>query len=168
MNWDAIGAVGQVLGSVAVFITLAYLAVQTTHGKRDLQRSVNQSRADGMARLFLDLANNKRAAEASLAIAKNWGAGGAAPVIVATVERGGVTEADAWMMNLYQLASWQLRANTITYIDDMPDSVRASFDASLRFEYSPESWQRFWYESTKGGHNQTAVRYVDRLLAQTE
>jgi len=28
MNWDAIGAVGRMLGSVAVFITLGYLATQ--------------------------------------------------------------------------------------------------------------------------------------------
>jgi hypothetical protein len=26
--WDAVGAIGQVLGSVAVFITLIYLAIQ--------------------------------------------------------------------------------------------------------------------------------------------
>ena len=29
MNWDAIGAIGQVLGSLAVFVSLGYLAVQT-------------------------------------------------------------------------------------------------------------------------------------------
>ena len=28
MNWDAIAAIGQVLGSLAVFITLGYLALQ--------------------------------------------------------------------------------------------------------------------------------------------
>jgi hypothetical protein len=28
MNWEAIGAVGQMLGSIAVFVTLSYLAVQ--------------------------------------------------------------------------------------------------------------------------------------------
>ena len=28
MNWDAIGAIGQMLGSIAVFVTLGYLAVQ--------------------------------------------------------------------------------------------------------------------------------------------
>lgn len=33
MNWDAIGAVGQVLGSVAVFVTLGYLAVQIRHAR---------------------------------------------------------------------------------------------------------------------------------------
>ena len=31
MNWDAIGAVGQMLGSVAVLFTLGYLALQVKH-----------------------------------------------------------------------------------------------------------------------------------------
>ena len=31
MNWDEVGAIGQVLGSVAVFITLVYLSIQTRH-----------------------------------------------------------------------------------------------------------------------------------------
>ena len=33
MNWEAIGAVGEVLGAIAVVITLGYLAVQVRHAK---------------------------------------------------------------------------------------------------------------------------------------
>ena len=32
MNWDAIGAIGQILGSVGVFVSLGYLALQTRLG----------------------------------------------------------------------------------------------------------------------------------------
>lgn len=39
MNWDAIGAVGEVLGAVAVIATLAYLAVQVRHLKSELHMS---------------------------------------------------------------------------------------------------------------------------------
>lgn len=42
MDWNAVGALGQVLGSFAVFVTLAYLAVQVRHARRvpllDLRR----------------------------------------------------------------------------------------------------------------------------------
>ena len=48
MNRDAFGAIGQMLGSVVVLITLVHLAVQTADTKRELQRSVNQSRAEGV------------------------------------------------------------------------------------------------------------------------
>ena len=33
MNWDAISAIGQMLGSVAVFVTVVYLALQIKHAR---------------------------------------------------------------------------------------------------------------------------------------
>ena len=35
MNWEAIAAIGQMLGSVAVLVTLGYLAMQLRHGRQD-------------------------------------------------------------------------------------------------------------------------------------
>ena len=35
MNWDEVGAIGQMLGSLAVFITLVYLSVQTRHARSE-------------------------------------------------------------------------------------------------------------------------------------
>jgi hypothetical protein len=37
MNWDAIGAVGELIGAIAVLITLVYLAVQIK-AMRDLNK----------------------------------------------------------------------------------------------------------------------------------
>ena len=34
MNWDAIGAVGEIFGAIAVFVSLIYLAVQTRNNTR--------------------------------------------------------------------------------------------------------------------------------------
>jgi len=31
MNWDAIGAIGQMLGSIAILVTLGYRALQVKH-----------------------------------------------------------------------------------------------------------------------------------------
>ncbi len=31
MNWEAIGAIGEILGALAVVLTLGYLAVQVRH-----------------------------------------------------------------------------------------------------------------------------------------
>ena len=38
MNWEAIGAVGEILGAIAVIGTLIYLAVQVRHSKELLER----------------------------------------------------------------------------------------------------------------------------------
>ena len=39
MNWDAIGAVGEIFGAIAVFFSLIYLAVQTRNNTRALRSS---------------------------------------------------------------------------------------------------------------------------------
>ena len=37
MNWDAIGAIGEVVGAAAVFVTLIYLAIQLRQNTRMMQ-----------------------------------------------------------------------------------------------------------------------------------
>ncbi len=39
MNWEAIGAVGELLGAVGVIVTLAYLAVQVRQNSRNLDHN---------------------------------------------------------------------------------------------------------------------------------
>ena len=43
MNWDAAGALGEIVGAIAVVITLAYLAAQIRSGNRALRTSVRDS-----------------------------------------------------------------------------------------------------------------------------
>ena len=46
MNRDALGAIGEIVGSLAVVITVAYLAVQIRQGAREARSAaINQSRA---------------------------------------------------------------------------------------------------------------------------
>lgn len=55
MNWDAIGAVGEILGAVGVIITLAYLAVQVRQNSIQLERGIEATRIaadDAVARGF--------------------------------------------------------------------------------------------------------------------
>ena len=45
MNWDAIGAIGELIGSITVVITVVYLAVQIKlSSKAAISVSTNQSR----------------------------------------------------------------------------------------------------------------------------
>ena len=37
MNWEAIGAVGEIVGAIAVIATLAYLAIQVRQGTNSVQ-----------------------------------------------------------------------------------------------------------------------------------
>ena len=46
MNWDALGATGEVLGSLGVLITLVYLAVQVKQNNAYAKAQIYQARAD--------------------------------------------------------------------------------------------------------------------------
>jgi hypothetical protein len=50
LNWDAVGALGEVLGSVLVMISLIYLAVQVRQSNRDAEASAEVSWMDGWNR----------------------------------------------------------------------------------------------------------------------
>jgi hypothetical protein len=55
MNWEAIGAIGEILGAAGVIITLAYLAVQIRQNSHQIERSVQATRIsadDAIARGF--------------------------------------------------------------------------------------------------------------------
>ena len=45
MNWEALGAVGEIIGAIAILVTLYYLAKQIKIQHRELERSNNHVRA---------------------------------------------------------------------------------------------------------------------------
>jgi hypothetical protein len=61
MNWQAIGAVGEILGALAVVLTLAYLAVQIRESRKataaDIYQTRAMSRADAELRIALNSPN---------------------------------------------------------------------------------------------------------------
>ena len=58
MNWEAIGAVGEILGALAVVGTLAYLATQVRYAKATATDSNRLERASGVREMVIELAKN--------------------------------------------------------------------------------------------------------------
>ena len=53
MNWEAIGAIGEIVGAIAVVITVAYLAVQIRQNTQTVRASTFQAISDSsQGRLF--------------------------------------------------------------------------------------------------------------------
>jgi hypothetical protein len=67
MNWDAIGAVGELVGSVAVLVTLIYLALQIRQNTHATRAASHHAITDALNQLNLDLANNDAVAQLWLA-----------------------------------------------------------------------------------------------------
>ena len=58
MNWDAISAIAELLGAVAVLATLVYLAFQIKQANTNIPATVSQSQADNQQRWMADLAKD--------------------------------------------------------------------------------------------------------------
>ena len=54
MNWDAIGAIGEIIGAVAVVVTLLVLIVQLRQNTNEMKASTVQSLLDTSTALFSD------------------------------------------------------------------------------------------------------------------
>ena len=55
MNWDAIGAIAELIGAIAVVLTLVYLAVQVRHSKESLDANTSAIRPETAARTIADI-----------------------------------------------------------------------------------------------------------------
>ena len=64
MNWEAIGAIGEIVGAIAVVITLLYLASQTRQNTKATHAQATASVAAEMEKNMLSIANDGFLAEA--------------------------------------------------------------------------------------------------------
>lgn len=53
MNWDALGASGEIIGAVAVLVTLYYLTIQIKIQNQELDKSNKRTRASLLWRLTI-------------------------------------------------------------------------------------------------------------------
>ena len=166
MNWDAIAAIVQMLGSVAVLITLWYLALQVRHAREQVARSVAQGRTDAGRELAMHQASNQRGADiamrANIALGGQW-----TGAIGALTSRAGLTLEDAYSFNQWQFAWWNYRQQVIENIADLPAGQRVEFDGGLRAAYGGRlPALSLWFEHSRPYLNPDAVHYIDNLWAQ--
>ena len=166
MNWEAIGAIGQMLGSVAVLVTLGYVAIQIRHSRAVLQGSITLTRA-AMIRDQLMVVATDEGLGRLLGKARTAFGGLRNPFVDEVVKRAGLTVEEANRVSSYYQAFWQIRSESIRYLKELPASEQKDFDKRIRAQYSAGSLDRLWYECANktflGAH---AVRYLDDLLAQ--
>jgi hypothetical protein len=169
MNWEEVSAIGQVLGSIAVFITLGYLAVQLRHSRAEVRRSITQARAGSTREMAMHTANNEKLQtyilHASAALGGAGGPGGP-PFVAELMERTGLSAEGAFTIFWNEMAWWYTRTQQIPYLEELPAGERAAFEGGIRGNYRIRPLGRLWLESTKDQLNPDAVRYVDNLLAQ--
>ena len=70
MDWEAVGAIGEILGAIAVVLTLGYLAVQVRHAKNATADQNRLERSRGVREMALTMISNPQAGHDQI---KNFG-----------------------------------------------------------------------------------------------
>jgi len=63
MNWDAIGAIGEIVGAVAVVVTLIFLTLQLRHNTKAVQRAAHRGVYEDAREWMYRLVENPDVAE---------------------------------------------------------------------------------------------------------
>ena len=165
MNWDAIGALGEVLGSTAVFVTLGYLAVQLRHARSETRRSLSQGRMEANRELIsLELLHleGRKKVDAALGIE-------ASPVVAALMNVAELTWEEAYRIFMVEVAAWNYRVWVITHIDDLAPDERRLFDGAVRFRYQSSGVSKIVYEThLKPRASSEVVQYIENLGPETK
>jgi len=164
INWDAIGAISEALGAIAVLATLIYLARQVRHARTEVARNVNHSRVTAARDMNLAIALDERIGTITQKANTNLG-GVESALTNRLVEEAGLTPEEAKTFAQMQVVRWQFQTQVIDDLEEMLPGHRTEFENFVRYVYGDsEPATRLWYETTKPFLNPTAVGHIDRIL----
>ena len=101
MNWDAIGAIGEILGSIVVLASLIYIAIQVRDTKIAATRTVRIERNNALSKTMLETP------EISEIVAKINEVDGSGPFVSELQATYGLTAAQAERYHRYLATAWR-------------------------------------------------------------
>ena len=104
MNWDALGAIGEIVGAVTVIGTIVYLAIQVKHARTATLDQNRLTRTTAIRELILTMVTNE---ELRMSNMRNWGL---SDYYDQDAQRLGVSAAEAsrndWLNMYYLWTYW--------------------------------------------------------------
>ncbi|MEM7220970.1 MAG: hypothetical protein AAF515_21600 [Pseudomonadota bacterium] len=153
MNWDAIGAVGEVLGAIGVLVTLIYLAFQIRLNSKLLKSSVDQNNAENSRNqfsLFQDSYTRKAVLKAFHTDEE------------LTLEEA--TAAEAFFMG--SMTSFQ--SQYFNFSSGAMSEQEWDVTKALIAQYFTTSWPRAWWEFAVLGFDPKFVVIVNQIVEAQE
>ena len=150
MNWEAIGAVGEIVGALAVFLTLAYLAIQIRQNTKTIRHQNEQARAEFLASIVESSYNSDHMPPILTKIGSDE-----------ALNAEEIMRYSMWMIancklqdfNLYQVSSGVTR-----------ESNTRSIVFFVEFMIAPSRFSRQIWENTKPNYSDEFIKFVDEIL----
>jgi len=149
MDWNAIGAIGEVLGAVAVVVSLGYLAVQIRHNTESVRTQSFQTLIDRVAEM------NSRTSE---------------PHVADVVARGrrsyvGLSEADQVTFNYYMHERMLMYESALAFGHLLKPTIRDVVHENIRYQLGFPGVGEWWAREDREAIAQDFEDEVDRLVA---
>jgi hypothetical protein len=154
MNWEAISAIGQVVGALAVVISLIYLASQVRSSARETRRAAMRSTVDAITRLARDATNN-----ADLAELRNRG----------FRDFESLEDTDRARFSSYMHSTFRVAEDVYyQHLDEHVDPHRwLGYEAALR-DVNKAPGVQAWWRSHSHWFSEKFVKFVDQLQQTTK
>ena len=152
MNWEAIGAISEVIAAIAVVVTLAYLALQ-------IRQSTRTTKAAAVSASHLSLRENRHAILASAELSSLFASGTTNPTALSALES--------------QRFIWMMLNGT--------DALLDIYTQTLETGFSPETWRtqgvwavrrilgndggRWFWEKFSGTYPAGFKQEIDQILS---
>jgi hypothetical protein len=152
MNWDAIGAVGEIIGALAVVFSIVYLAIQIRQNAKSLQSTVEQSISNQFSSIT---ANASMSNIPGLLIRASKD-----PSELTDEEIGQVTMYTSALLRTFEHAHYQYR------LGNLSRETWDAFEPSMVAVMSSDLNRRYWY--LRADTFQTDFRVaLQRILEET-
>ena len=131
MNWEAISAVGEIIGAVAVLVTLIYLAIQIRKNTRAVEQESHRTLLQHQHAIWSLLLNNK---ELNDVVRR----GENDPDDLSEDEWSDFVKYMFMYMNIWDATFQNFRSG------NMDEAVYRSWDSGLRLVSRKVAYKRFW------------------------
>ena len=152
INWDALGALGEIVGSIGVFISLVYLAFQT-------KQSTAETR-DASIHSVMELAIQFRSESYT---------GDLAEIRLKAGMNESLTPLEDLKYQGYLSALFEL--NELVFLQYQKDNLDPEYfeawERRTRAATSVPRIQQFWAR-TKDGYRASFVQYIDKLMSEAD
>lgn len=155
MNWEAIGAVGEVVGAIAVVATLVYLTIQLRQNTQSVQNSAWQA----IIRVLTDL-DVTEATDPQLSTF----------IRVAEADPGELSEDQYWKFT--KIAEARLGTFEYAYLATNRGTIEYYYWEAIRpyaehYMLKP-GYRRFWSEAAEAIYHPEFISYINSVIENSE
>ena len=149
MNWEAIGSIGEIVGAIAVVVTLAYLAAQTRLNMRALRASAYED-------IYRDLQQNLLALDPGL--------------FQKAYEGGALSQHEVFILNRWRVIMFRMYENWWKQHQNriLDDDVFVAYCSHMRFTLSLQGSIEWWRTGRPIDYIPEFIRHVERKIEEWE